>query len=116
MQISSVIIASLDRPSMKMELWEDCNSKATPYYHPYHSPLTFDDILKKDSIALGSDNIEIHLLKSLIIEIRNYNASWRNMVDTGVTAAPVDVNHPLYTHLAGVDSLLDLFPEDEIIR
>ena len=113
MQLASITIANLEMTSMKMKIWEDHNFKAMPFYYSQFPPETFESILSKNSISLGDKSIEISLLKTLVKEIRSYNSAWRDMVDAGLSAVPVDLNHELYTHFAGVDSLDELFPENE---
>lgn len=114
MQISSVTIQSLTSYE-KIELWENCNLKALPFYRNYSSHLTFESILRRKSILSGQGSVDIIFLKNLVKEIRNYNRSWRNLFESGLSASPVDLTHPIYTYLADVDSLDELFPECEKI-
>ena len=113
MQIASITIANSDRPSLRMDLWEDHNFKARPFLHPSQWEMTFGSILRRRSLFIDIYEINLPSLKELIKEIRKYNNAWLKLVDSFVTAAPVDLKHPLYTHLAKVESLDELFPDDE---
>jgi hypothetical protein len=113
MQIASCGIALTEEPAYRIELWEDHNFKARPFVYPQQSATTFSSILRKKSMYLGSQEINVDLLKVLIKEVRNYNKAWLKLLDSHVTAAPVDLKNALYTHLAEVDSLDELFSDDE---
>jgi hypothetical protein len=113
MQISAITIANSDRPSIRIDLWEDHNFKARPFIHPFDSEMTFGSVLRRHSLFTHEHGINLPSLKTLIREIRNYNNAWLNLMDSFVTAAPVDLKHSLYTLLAKVESLDELFPDNE---
>lgn len=113
MQIADITIANSERPIFRLDLWEDHNFKARPFLHPLQWEMTFGSILRRHSIFIDQYEINLVLLRALIKEIRNYNKSWLKLVDSFITAAPVDLKHSLYCHLNNVKSLDELFPENE---
>ncbi len=113
MQIASINIAVSESSSYRMELWEDHNFKARPFMHSFQSAMMFGSVLRRHSLHIYTYEVDISTLQALIKEIRNYNNAWVKLMDSFVSAAPVDLNDVLYTHLAGVDSLDELFPENE---
>lgn len=96
-----------------MDIWEDHNFKARPFVYAFDLKMTFSSILRRRALFIHEYEINLPLLKRLIKEIRAYNLAWLKLIDTFITAAPVDLNHALYTHLNDVESLDQLFPETE---
>jgi len=116
MQISAITIANSNSPSICFDLWEDHNFKGRPFLHPFEYELTFGSVMRRQALFYHEHKINLPALKILIKEIRNYNNVWLKLMNSSVSAAPVDLKHSLYTHLNKVDSLADLFPEDEIYK
>ncbi len=112
MQIAAITIAHKES-SQRMDIWEDHNFKARPFVHAFEREMTFGGILRRRALFIERHEINLALLKALIKEIRNYNNAWLQLIDSFVTAAPVDLKHDLYTHLNNVESLDLLFPETE---
>jgi hypothetical protein len=113
MQVASITIANTEEPAFRMDIWEDHFFKGRPFVHPFQWEMTFGSVLRRRSLYINSHEVNLSSLKNLIKELRNYNSAWLRLVDSFITAAPVDLKDSLYTHLNKVDSLVKLFPETE---
>lgn len=115
MQISSIIIAYTENPGYRIDIWEDHFLKALPYVYPLWptQDLTFSQVLRRKTIYVQDHEVkDIILLKNLLKEIRNYNNSWKELLGSFMSAAPVDLKNGLNTHLAEVDTLAELFSDE----
>ena len=113
MQVSSITVASSESPSFRAEIWEDQVLVFRPFVHPMMSELTFGGVIRRKSMFLGDQEVNLDLLSKTIRELRAYNKAWIGLLNGFTSAAPIDLSHALYTHLAGVDSLDELFPDEE---
>lgn len=116
MQVSAITCTNTEDQSLEFDLWEDHFYKARPFVFPPEWELTFGSVLRRRSLYIRENSVSIPALKSLIKGIRNYNEAWLKLLESYVTAAPVDLNHSLYTFISEVDSLIELFPETDTYK
>lgn len=115
-QIASITIANTEIPGVRSEIWEDCFFKARPFVYPHEWRLTFGSVMKRKALYYQNHEINLTLLKTLISQIRNYNKAYLQLIDSFVSAAPVDLKHHVYTHLNDVQSLIEIFPDIDTYR
>jgi len=113
MQIASLGIGNRQTPAYRIDLWEDHFLKAMPILQYSQEQSTFDEIMMREKpFYIDSHTVNLPALKLLVEATRKYNSALLVLVDSAIASAPVDLTHSLYTHLANVESLVDLFPED----
>jgi hypothetical protein len=113
MQISNITLANIAEPASRIEIWEDSFEKANPFVYPHVHKITFNNVLHRKSLIGPYHEIkDLTPLQKMLRETRKYNAAWRTLLDSLVSAVPVDLRDQLYTDLNNVTNLSQLYPEE----